>query len=232
MMKNISLILAILFITIGCKNDDDTNDVAPEVPTDFALIFPFENSECNEGTNITDTESTVLFEWETSQNADGYELVIRDLNSNQEGSVMATDTRVPIVLQRATPYSWYVIARSDEADSVTQSATWKFYNAGDGIEAYAPFPAEIVFPAMSQTISAPSGTITLDWNSQDVDNDIESHDIYFGTTNPPELFAQSVSNSEFTNVSVSANTIYYWKVITIDSRGNQSDSGIFQFEVE
>ena len=51
---------------LGCKDttDDNINTLIPsgEIPDDVEaveLIFPFENSLCTEGTNVTSTTSTV-----------------------------------------------------------------------------------------------------------------------------------------------------------------------------
>lgn len=232
-MRNRSIIiLGLVIATFSCGDDDsDGGGNIIELPAEVELIFPFEDSECNEGTNVTETESTVLFEWQEADNTDEYELVLTDLITMSTGSVSTQDVKIPIVLQRATPYSWYVISRSTLTDSVAQSDTWRFYNAGDGIESYAPFPAEAVFPSMYSIITTTAGAIVLDWSTSDVDNDIAAYDVYFGTSNPPELREAGLLSDELT-VSVSAGNVYYWSITTIDARGNQSESGTFQFKVE
>lgn len=231
MMRRGLVILGMLCLLWACGDDDGEEVETIEVPTDFTLIFPFEDSECNEGTNITDTESTVLFEWEESENADNYELVLINLDNNEQGVLNTQETRVPIVIQRATPYAWSVTASSNETDSTVQTETWRFYNAGDGIVSYAPFPAELVSPVNAQEVNVTTGTITLKWEGADVDNDITGYDIYFSTSNPPELFMSDVSSSELNGVSVMNNNVYYCRIITKDAVGNQTVSRIFQFKV-
>ena len=72
--------------------------------------------------------------------------------------------------------------------------------------------------------------ITIEWVSADVDNDILGFDLYFSTENPPEtLISSPGANEVSTKVAVTSDTVYYWKIITKDSEGNTSDSGIFEF---
>ena len=66
MKKEVFLIFSV-FLLFACNkcNDDIT---IPENPTAVNLIFPFENSECNVGTDSTEKESNVVFEWSEGQN--------------------------------------------------------------------------------------------------------------------------------------------------------------------
>jgi hypothetical protein len=110
------------------------------------------------------------------------------------------------------------------------SAVWKFYNAGDPLESYTPFPADIVAPIMGSTITDVT-TQSLSWLGSDIDNDIVSYDVYFDTTNPPTTFEVNTVSTSI-NVTVSANNTYYWRVVTKDSQGNNSQSEIFEFRIE
>ena len=82
--------------------------------------------------------------------------------------------------------------------------------------------AEIIDPSASQ--------ITLSWTGSDVDDDIVGYDVYFGTTTTPEIYTSDQVDSNLNNVALTADTIYYWQIITKDSQGNTSSSGIFQFK--
>jgi hypothetical protein len=230
-MKNRVLIISVLLLVIGCHKDDPDPVQLIGNPTEALLIFPYENSECNEGSDITVTTSKVLFEWRTAENTDEYELVLFNLSTTDQSSHVTSENKISIVLQRATPYAWHVISKSNKIDSTAQSDIWKFYNAGDGIESYAPFPAEIITPLMAENITTSGGNITLDWSGSDVDNDILGYDVYFSTTNPPDLLKSDVEESILTDVQVVAGAIYYWSVTTKDAHGNSSDSGIFQFKI-
>jgi hypothetical protein len=217
-------------LLLGCGKDDPAKDV-PKNPAIAKLIFPYQNSLCTVGTNTTATESTVLFEWEKAAYSDSYELVLKNLITGGLSSHQTTNSSIPLVLERGIPYKWFVISKSSAVAQTTQSDSWKFFNAGVTIQSYAPFPAEIVSPAMAATITITANIVTLDWNGIDVDNDIIGYDVYFGTTNTPAVFKIDLTESILNNVPVTSNMIYYWKIITKDSHGNISDSGVFQFKI-
>lgn len=231
-MKKALPFLILLFLVYGCGKDDPKPDDNTEIPVAVTLVFPYENSLCNEGTNVTDTVSTVLFEWDAADYTDEYDLNVKNLTTGATSTHQTSNTEYPVVLNRATPYAWYVVSKSSSVADTAQSVTWKFYNAGVAIESYAPFPAEIISPGMAVTISAPTGVVTLDWNGSDVDGDIVGYDIYFGTATPPGIAESDHSESILVDVPVSSNTIYFWRVITKDSRGNKSDSGVYQFKIQ
>lgn len=100
-----------------------------------------------------------------------------------------------------------------------------------GVMSYTPFPATITAPLFGAKVTASAGSVSLTWSGSDVDNDIVGYDVYLGTAAIPPLYKTNITDSFLNNVSASSNTTYYWKVITKDSQGNTSDSGIFQFSV-
>jgi len=231
-MKRIIYIIFLGLLLCGCGsdspgiNDPETNNI----PSIVNLIFPYENSLCNEGTNVTPTESTVLFEWMASNHTDNYSLVLKNISTGNTTTYQTSDTELSITIARATQYQWYIISNSNGTQETAESAKWIFYNAGEGVQSYAPFPAEIISPGMAETIDPSAAEVTLDWNGSDVDDDIVSFDVYFGTSTTPEIYASDQVESILINVPLIADTIYYWKVITKDSHGNTSDSGLYQFK--
>ena len=228
-MKKAILILCFISLLTNC-GDDNILEI-PKNPSMANLIFPYENSLCTEGTNITKIESTVLFEWENDRYSDNYELKLKNLNTGDLSSHKTNSNKISIILKLATPYEWYIISTSNSVSEIVQSATWRFYNAGVAIASYAPFPAEIVSPTMAETITTTESEINLDWSGSDVDDDIIGYDVFFGTTTTPEIIQNDLDESILKNVSISSNTIYYWKIITKDSHGNKSDSGVYQFMI-
>lgn len=231
-MRRYIIIFSMLLLVIACKKKDDPEPIPiPDDPTAAILIFPYENSECNVGTDVTLTESTVLFEWESALFTDDYELTVKNLISGVAESYSTVNLEYSVVLLRATPYQWYVISKSDAVDTTVGSEVWRFYNAGDAIQFHIPFPAEIISPAMSEIITTSATEISLDWNGVDLDDDIVGYDVYFGSVDPPSLFASNVQESILNGVPISQNTVYFWKIITTDSRANSSDSGIAQFKI-
>ncbi len=225
-MKNILSLICLIFIALGCSKSEAP---LPAMPSAVNLVFPFENSLCNEGTNLTPTQSTVLFEWQSSNHTDSYTLVLKNTATGNKTTHKTSDIELAIVIDRTTPYQWYVVSESNTVSGTAQSTSWQFYNAGVATQSYAPFSANIDSPNMAEQISGAS-EILLKWTGNDIDDDVVGYDVYFGTDYEPGIYDSDITTSEL-NVSVESGTIYYWKIITKDSLGNTSDSGVSQFKI-
>lgn len=231
-MKKMTLLLCLSVFILGCTNNSDdadqnSNGNNQNDPTGVKLVFPQENSLCNEGINSTPLESTVLFEWEPSENAEIYKLIIENLSTGIINQYETQDYIFPVTILRAEAFRWFVTY--DYQNESRVSAAWDFYNAGPGVQTYPPFPAEIISPTMAETFSN-TNQITLQWNGNDVDDDIVGYDIYVSNTNPPNLDTSGIVENQL-SISVTPGTIYYWKVITKDAAGNSSDSELYQFRI-
>jgi len=226
-MKQAIFALLSMIILTGCGGHKG-NTPAP-APGKAALLAPAQNEVCTQGTVISASQSTVTLKWAAAANATGYEIKIKNLEDGTTISQTTGNTQFDATLKRNTPYSWSVTSKAANTTTTTQSDIWKFYNSGPAVVNYAPFPAEILAPAMNQTITISNGKVTLSWNGSDVDNDIVNYDIYLGDSSSPALLQGKVLESTLKDVSVSVGKTYYWKVITRDSKGNISDSGIYQF---
>ncbi|MDO1513296.1 hypothetical protein Q2T41_11575 [Maribacter confluentis] len=236
-MRNVLKIIMVIICLVtntacsgGNDNPDDENPNEKGGLGGVTLIFPDNNSECTEGVSLNDAESTITFMWEEGTNVDTYEVTVRNLITNNINTVNASTNEKAISLTKNTPYEWYVVSKAAGSNQSPSSAKWQFYNAGTGVENYAPFPAVAVSPTRGQTISV-SGTITLEWDATDVDNDLNDFEIFFGTSNNPTVsIANTTQRSTTTNTS--SGQTYYWRVITKDLAGNSSRSEVFDFKVQ
>ncbi|MBD1394154.1 hypothetical protein [Mucilaginibacter glaciei] len=227
-MKRI-YIIALVFIFAACGKGGNNSAPAPGKAT---LVAPLKDLTCNTGVILSATESSVAFSWNPAENTESYDLTIKNLLT-QKDIVQNTPTpNATVTLLRNTPYSWSVTAKSSKSDTKTDSEVWKFYNAGAGITTYAPFPAELLTPTFGQVL--PSGTtkINLTWKGSAVDNNITGYIVYFGPNSNPDVFRQRVTDSFVNDVTVSANTTYYWRIVTVDANNNISDSGTGNFFVK
>ncbi len=225
------IVLIIATLTLGCSSSDDSNTTNTTPPEKAALVFPDNNQECTEGANFTATESDILFEWTAANNAVNYQLVVTNLNTQTTETYDASAPQLSVRVLRATPYAWHVIAKNN-TNFTTQSDTWRFYNAGEATSTYAPFPAEVITPAMGASIRTTGATLTLEWNSSDVDNDIIHHNVRFGTTTPPTTVIENAIVDQTATATITPGNTYYWQVVTVDGAGNTSQSRIFQFKVD
>lgn len=228
---NTYVLLTFLLISCGGSKESEPEPEPPVVippPSAASLVFPDNNTECNEGIIISDTQSRVTFQWTEAQNADSYELTVRNLNSNNTVSATSATNSAALTIVRGTPYEWSVISKANGTNETATSTIWRFYNQGPGIENYAPFPAQVVFPARGSTVNA-SGAIILEWEGSDIDNDIAEYEIYLDTSESPSTLVGSTSETTF-EVTLSSSTTYYWQVVTRDQEGNTSTSEIFEFK--
>ncbi|CAM3294304.1 hypothetical protein [Zobellia roscoffensis] len=237
MIANRYLRLSLFFlcpILFSCSSSDGDNggnetpqDILP--PKASVLVFPDKGEECNQGDIISATQSRVTFEWETSENTDSYTLVLKNLKTNETTENEAPNNSLALSILRNTPYSWSIISKSSGTASTATSETWMFYNSGEGTENYAPFPAEAINPTMGATVASPT---TLHWLGSDVDNDIVSYELYLGTNNPPTKLLETTADTSLENTALSGNTVYFWRVKTIDAKGSSSQSPVFEFKTE
>jgi hypothetical protein len=233
-MKNLS-ILFILALLFNCSSgDDDGGTPQPppsQAPTAAILSFPDNNQECNQGVEVNASQSTVTFTWNVSANTDSYGIIVKNLDNGTSVTLSSSTNEKAITINKATPYSWHVISKSTTSTETAQSETWKFYNAGDGVQSYAPFPAELIAPTMGSNLTGVT-TVTLEWSGSDVDNDIIGYDIFIDTTSPPTTQLGSNQSETTIDATVSAGNVYYWRVVITDSEGNNSESEIFSFRVD
>ena len=229
-MRRFFLIIITAFITGCAANGDKEEEIVPP-PSKAVLIAPAQNELCTQGTVVSATESTVTLQWNAAANAQGYELNIKDLEAGTTTTRITTATQLAVTLKRNTPYSWFVKSGTSLSTATAQSDTWKFYNAGPAAVNYAPFPADLIAPALGQSVTAVGGKIAISWAGNDVDSDIESYYVYLSDAATPMLLISGVTTSSLNDLAVVSGKQYYWKVVTKDKKGNKSESSINYFKV-
>lgn len=228
-MKKIIFAMALAALAMGCsKSDGGDGDGGGNNQQAAVLSAPANNTECLSGTSISDTQSKVTLSWGAADGAQSYFIYLKNLTTQSTLQFDAgTATSYEATLSKGTPYSWYVSA--NKTSGSVKSETWKFYNAGTATTSHAPFPADLVAPAMSSTVNGPS--VALQWAGSDVDNDIDEYKIYLDTTTSPSTLVGTVTAQQLQNVTVVTGGTYYWKIVTTDSAGNSTTSPVYQFKV-
>jgi len=232
-MKKFIIILA-LTLLYNCSTSSDgggTTPPVPQAPAIAVLTFPDNNQECNQGIEVNATQSSVTFTWNTSANTDSYDIVLKNLDTGISMTLSSTTNEKTITINKATPYSWYVVSKSTTSTETAQSAIWKFYNSGDPVESYAPFPVDLIAPLMGANLNGVT-VVTLEWSGSDIDNDITGYDIFIDTSSLPTTQLGGNQTETTIDATVAAGNVYYWRVITTDSQGNNSESEIFSFRVD
>lgn len=225
----LGLILSLLFACKGKKSDPVP--ATPPAPSKAILFLPAQNEVCATGENPTATQSTVLFDWSDAANADSYVLALKNLLTGIVSEQNSSVSNLKITIPRGTPFSWSVTSKSSKSTVTAVTDSWKFYNSGVGQLSYAPFPATLTYPTNGQVITVTGTSVTLTWAGADADNDITGYDIYYGKTSAPTLLTSNKADNLSLSVAVTPNTIFYWRIVTKDTKGNTSDSGVYQFKV-
>ena len=114
-MKKIAYIVSLALLIFGCSDTRDQNPGnnpnigSGEDPlTGVQLVFPYQDELCNEGTDLTPTESTVFFEWEPNDNAESYMLTIENLSTGTITQYETEDFIFPVTIERTDPFRWFV----------------------------------------------------------------------------------------------------------------------------
>ena len=214
----------VLLSVFACKKEII---ITPDPPL---LVGPQNNNSCTTATVISNSQSQVDFSWQSALNADEYELVIRDTESDFETTQTTFRLYSSIVLERAKQYSWWVISKSTVYETSSESSIWTFYLEGSQQASHFPFSADLVSPQANQQISLNDGKFVLSWEATDLDNGIMEYDLYLGT-DPEELVlkAEKLTTNSY-EIALNTDQYYYWKVLTRDREGNVSSSAVGLFK--
>jgi hypothetical protein len=227
MKKNVFLIGGFILLLSSCAKDP-----IPVEPGVATLLSPANDETCLDGTSLNDIQSNVSFSWSTATDAVSYEVVVTNLLTQSSQTYTTPSNQTTIALTKAEPYSWIVKSIGEDGSTPSESEQWKFYLAGDAVTNYAPFPSDLISPRSGANITPDiNNLVILNWNGSDVDGDLESFEVYLdqndATTLNTSLPFQNNNNS--IEVEVENNATYYWKVVAIDTNGNQSSSGVYAF---
>lgn len=233
-MKPLHLPIFIMIVSLvtACGGSDSpppTPVINP--PGKSVLIAPASARTCELGTNTTAAQSTVAFSWNSASEANSYDLKVTNLNTQEVSSQTGiTVTNTTVALTRGMPYSWTITSKN-KGTTTTVSDTWKFYLAGNGVTNYAPFPASATSPSPGVMVTPNNGKVTLSWDTSDVDGDTLTYTLFIDTVDGKQTVLDPNKNLtvKTKEVSVVANTIYYWRIITSDGV-NTSTSVVYTFK--
>jgi hypothetical protein len=244
MKKQLLYITLISLFLVACSGGEPGETPTPQpqvkIPTAASLVSPANNTECNQGNIISTDLSSVLFQWNPSENTNTYTLKVTNLNTNTVQEQSSSNTSLSMALKRGTPFSWKVVSKSNSTTQTAESGTFRFFNAGAPVENHTPFPAEAISPSRGATLTGVT-SITIEWESSDIDNDLAAHTVQLlGSSevldqvdfdNETTVTYQTTTTQSINEVAVEAGKIYYWQVKSQDEVGNSATSEIFEFRV-
>ena len=108
--KNTALCCAVLLLLIACNSEAESieEETAATPPWISTLIYPENNTECNAGNIISETENEVLFQWMESTNTNSYILTLTNLNEGTSREIKTISNEFLIRMKRGAPYAWSV----------------------------------------------------------------------------------------------------------------------------
>ena len=228
-MRKIALLFGGLILIIGSCAPEDPIPVEPGVAL---LISPINNETCLDGTSLNDSQSNVSFSWSAASDTRSYEIIISNLLTQSSQTYTSETNQTSVSLSKEEPYGWHIRSIGEEGSTPSESEQWKFYLAGDATINYAPFPSELIAPRSGVNITPDiDKLVVFRWNASDVDGDLERFEIYLDQTDASTLNStlDYQSNDTSIEIEVENNATYYWKIIAIDTNGNQSSSGVYSF---
>ena len=232
---------SLFIISCGGGGDGGSDDViTPPVqtvdpPSMATLTSPTNNKVCEEGTSVSDSQSSVNFQWNAGNNTDSYDLRITNLNSNQViNQTNITSTNKTVTLNKGTPYSWKITSKRNGTSKTAESSTWKFYLFGDGISNYPPYPSTLISPSSGHVFSSSTSSVELSWEGSHTENLSLTYYLFIDTTDGLQEPISSNQNLSVKSKSVQVNSgnSYYWRVKAKDINNNSSYSTIHSFKVE
>ena len=229
-------ILLIAGIVFSCSTEEEVVVTPP--PGSTALSLPANNEACESGQGSSASTATVSFSWSAATNATAYDLSVTNIsvpNMSTNAVITKNDltgTSTTLDLERGQAYSWKVTSKNDSS-STADSATWKFYLAGEAEQNAAPFAASAVNPAPGSTVSPSEGKVTIKWESSDPDKDTLTYALEVSTakdftSDKTETFTDLNDSTKEINVSIG---VYYWRV-TVADESISVTSDVFSFRVE
>lgn len=233
-MKKIFFYLLLGLTCVSCGGGGGSEPEPPppvnRAPSSPSLVAPVDELLC--------VDSTVSLQWSASTDPDGdnitYEIEIATDNafSNIAQSTSVSGTSTSVTLEDDKAYYWRVRASDPKNAKSGYSPTRKFYTYGIGVTNHLPFAPTLEAPTNNAVVAPTGGKVTLEWTASDVDTeDTLSFDVVWGTDNPPTENTMS-SSATTLEVTVSASTTYYWKVIVKDNNGGETIGQIWTFKTD
>ena len=221
-MKRFSLL--IIFILFQCSKDEILE------PDSVFLISPTNQDRCSSSTILDESKSQVDFSWSESLNTDQYEIIIENQSNNLQIKKTSLKNNISLILERGINYSWWVISRSNKSSITAKSLTWQFYLEGPSIIEHIPFSAVLLTPENQEEINLnDQNRYILKWRGNDLDDDIDYYSLYLGNSIDEVNIIENKIKNQQVELELLKQKTYYWKILTIDLKGNNSSSQIYSF---
>jgi hypothetical protein len=166
--------------------------------------LPGQASLPNPASGSTNASTIVDLSWTAGSDATSHDFYFGTSNPPLFVQNQNSTSYDPGTISESTTYFWRIDEKNDKG--ITEGTVWSFKTAGP---LPAPGQASSPFPANGSTnILTFITALDLSWT---IGSNATSHDVYFGTSNPP-LFIQNQTSTRYAPGTLSDNTTYYWRV--------------------
>ena len=216
--------LALVFVFLNsCDKstpEETEKQIDKPVPTKATGTLPANGEPCSEFEPIPndDTKVSILFKWNTAQNAVNYELKV--LLGNGQAAITTVGVQEALVtLDRGKTYTWTVTSKNESGSTV--SDTYSFTTPGLSEGNYAPYAAEIT--TEFETITK---FLNVSWIGTDEDGDDLTFDVIISENETVILEEIDFVNTSISGIGYIDDTNYTIKVVSKDGSGNFSVSEV------
>ena len=209
--RNTLIVSLLTVFLLGCEGKFESNvDLKAAV-----LLLPENNSQCL-GTELPSGQISVQLDWEDVEGANSFLLEYEDAVSGEQYSESVSESGINLDLDPGTLYNWKVTV-SDDFGNTKTSSEFNFYTEGVAEANHVPFPPNL------EVTNNGDDTVTLSWQSTDLDNDIDYYKVFFSPNDPPNLLIEETDQTS-TTTAIEPGKMYYFEVITFDGNGNFSNN--------
>lgn len=230
-MKNLILLIILLGNLTACSTESESSDKvsnenkAPSAPT---LYSPEDNLFC--------TVNTLDFQWSSCIDPDGDKITyIFELSTLSDFSDEYFQTETSALafsrtVSKGRNYYWRVRAKDDLDNYSAYSPISNFYTEGEEIPNTLPSVPQLINPIDNSIVN--DSEIELKWEARDNDGDELKYNLYFGTSETPELLIQNLKGNTYFVNNLKLETTYYWQIKAIDESNGVSIGEVWRFQTK
>ena len=205
---------------ISCRGGSTEENTPNNLVIATTLLTPSDNQVC--------TELPVALSWQSVPNATSYRLTVNKMENGTESLVSTFSTANTTYslnnLEKGKLYKWKIETIGTQNSKI--SNVFQFQTESTAVINHAPFAPELVSPLMGSVIS----NNTVSWKCTEPDNEALTYDVYLGISAESTVLKKSgLTNTSFQFTGLSANTIYYWKIVAKDTHSNFSIGQVWYF---